>query len=251
MKSVRGYYGGVWVVVFCLLQACMPRFVQNHLYRDYAVTPLKYDLKQPYGQLVRELREKPDPIIPEHCFGADAVPASGVALTPDAERLIDCQQRRNMVIGDLVALSDDLCEQHIKTIFGNEAAVNITTGTLTNLFSGAATVIGGSVAKSALSAAAFFSNSERSLLNETVYKSVLVSAVVRKIETMRRTDRGKIRETLKKRHSDYPIHIALLDVVEYHRSCSFMFGLQRALEEGTLTVPTPIPTLTPTPTQEP
>jgi len=67
--------------------------------------------------------------------------------------------------------------------------------------------------------------SERSLVNETVYKSVLVPAVARKIETIRSTGRRNIRDNLIKSHEAYPIHIALLDVVEYHRSCSFMSGL--------------------------
>jgi len=242
MRSVRRHYSVVWLVLFCLLQACGK--YQQRLYGDYAVTPLKYDAGQPYAQLVKALREGEKgekgregkkPIIPEECFGG------GTATQPD------CEQKRNMVIGDLVAFSDELCEQHMKTIFGNEAAFNIATGTLTNVFSGVATVIGGTVAKSALSAAAFLSNSERSLVNETVYKSVLVPAVARKIETIRTKGRKAIKDEIKKPYSEYPIHIALLDVVEYHRSCSFMLGLQLALEEGTRTDPTPTPTPTPLP----
>jgi len=240
MIYVQRHYKVVWLVVFCLLQACS----KQRLYGDYAVTSLKYDLKnQPYGQLVQELRKGEKPIIPEDCFAPGV--AGPDALTPPGV----CEQKRNMVIGDLVAFSGELCEQHMKTIFGNEAAFNITAGTLTNIFSGAATVINGSAVKSALSAAAFFSNSERSLVNETVYKSVIVPAVVIKIETIRSKSLATLRESLKQPHKDYPIHIALLDVVEYHRSCSFMFGLQRVLEEGTRTAPATVPTATTTPTQ--
>ena len=235
MSSVQWCRAGLWLVVFSLLQAC----TKQRLYGDYAVAPLKYDLEaRSYGQLVKALREGTKPLVPGECFGVDA---------PES---FACEQKRNMVIGDLVAFSDELCEQHMKTIFGNEAAFNIATGTLTNVFSGAATVVGGAVAKSALSAAAFLSNSERSLVNETIYKSVLVPAVARKIEAIRTEKRDKIRGELERSHNAYPIHIALLDVIEYHRSCSFMLGLQRALEEGTRASPTPTPTPDPSePTQ--
>jgi len=231
----RSWKACVGVAVMLWLAGCS----RQRMYADYAVASLDYgDLAQgAYSKLMLGLSGKKDasglPVVAQACLeGTDASNA--------------CQAARNRIIVDWVSASDALCAEHMKTIFGNEAAFNITTGTLTNILSGAATVVGGAVAKSALSAGAFLANSERSLVNETVYKSVLVPAVVKKIRMLREDSRKQIVSRFKKGVSDYSIHEAILDVVAYHQSCSFMQGLQRALEEGTLTIP-PTPAFTPTP----
>jgi translation elongation factor P/translation initiation factor 5A len=38
-------------------------------------------------------------------------------------------------------------------------------------------------------------------------------------------------------YEDYPVSFALADILKYHQSCSFMVGLQKALEEGTQIAP--------------
>ncbi len=225
----------------------------QRMYADYTAASLDYgDLSQgAYSKLIRGLSGEQDAsgslVVPQACWegGTDASNA--------------CQAARNRIIVDWVSASDALCAEHVKTIFGNEASFNIAAGTLTNVLAGAATVVGGAVAKSALSAGAFLANSERSLVNETVYKSVLVPAVVKKIRMLREDSRKQIVSRLKDGVPDYSIHEAILDVVAYHQSCSFMHGLQKALEEGTLSIigtplapdtrqtPTPTPAFTPTP----
>ena len=246
----RSWKACVVVAVVLWVAGCS----RQRMYADYAAASLDYgDLDQgAYSKLTRGLSGKKDalglPVVPRACLkgtGTNNV----------------CKAARNRIIVDWVSVSDALCAEHLKTIFGNEAAFNITTGTLTNVLSGAATVVGGAAAKSALSAGAFLANSERSLVNETVYKSVLVPAVVKKIRMLREENRKQIVLRFKEGVPNYSIHEAILDVVAYHQSCSFMHGLQRALEEGTNTIPgtplpsdtsqTPVPTPASTPTSEP
>lgn len=148
-----------------------------------------------------------------------------------------CTYQRNVVVGDLIGISDVMCNNHIKTIYGNEASFNILTGTFTNAFSGAATVVGGPQSKSVLSALVFFFNAERSLTNETIYKSIVVPAVTKKINDMRTAKRStllqKYQDSQSQDYIKYPINIAMMDVLDYHLTCSFMRGLEAALAEGT------------------
>jgi hypothetical protein len=60
-----------------------------------------------------------------------------------------------------------------------------------------------------------------------------VTSVDKKIVELRDLKRASIYDSLKKGINDYGMHEALRDVIAYHQSCSFMTGLQRALDEGT------------------
>ena len=223
-------------VTAAMLSSCGSGFMRKY-YNDYSVDPLEHDTSK---TISRELAgtctldsEKKPTVLPDgkaicgYCL-------DGKKLDNDQKDL--CSYQRNLVIGDLIGISDTMCDTHIRTIYGNEASLNIITGTFTNAFSGAATVVGGEGSKSILSALAFFFNSERSLMNETVYKSVLVPAIVKKINESRQASRKNIfqkYETNKNEdYEKYPVNIALLDVIEYHQTCSFMSGLQKALYEG-------------------
>jgi hypothetical protein len=200
------------------------------LYDDYSIKPLRYD--QQYEELLKDVtksNENPKGFLCKKCW-------DGSSLDNDEEKAL-CKYQRNLLIGDLIAISDGMCENHMKTILGNEATVNIITGTFTNAFSGAATVITGAGTKSIFSALAFFSNSERSLVNETIYKSVLVPAIIKKINEIRLNERNtimkKYEDNKNAAYEDYPVTFALADIIKYHQTCSFMVGLQKALEEGT------------------
>jgi hypothetical protein len=124
----------------------------------------------------------------------------------------------------------------MKTIYGNEALYNITFGTMTNIFAGLGTVLSPASTKTALSAGALLSNSERSLINESVYKTIVISSIVKKIRDDREKRRAQILANLRDpalSYANYPINVAIADVQEYHHHCSFIYGLQKALEEGT------------------
>lgn len=148
----------------------------------------------------------------------------------------NCAIQRNQAISFLMAESSNLCVQHIKSIYGNEAAFNIATGSIAVLASGWATLSSGGPAK-ALSALSTFASAERSLVNETIYKSMLTTAIGTKIEEARATKGKALLLRKKDSYDDYRIEDALYDVIDYHESCSFYYGLQKALKEGTQATP--------------
>jgi hypothetical protein len=61
---------------------------------------------------------------------------------------------------------------------------------------------------------------------------MLVSSVDKKIVELRDTKQAAIYDGLKLDVNTYGMHTALRDVISYHESCSFMTGLQKALDEG-------------------
>lgn len=195
------------------------------LYRGYAVPDLKIDAKSSYMMLVKQLQATPTPDNPY-------LPAACFQVPVDSGNAVSCQQKRNAAISALILSSEQLCVNHRKTIYGNDATWNITTGTFTNLFAGAATITTGTHAKSLYSALALLSNSERSLVNETVYKSVIVPVVDKKIMQSRDTRARAIYGSFNKTANEFSADQALREVVTFHYSCSFMDGLRLALEEG-------------------
>ncbi|MGK3194164.1 hypothetical protein [Enterobacter soli] len=165
-----------------------------------------------------------DAIITKECANA------GTAVNNEK----GCQAQRNDAIYTLMTGSEQVCLSHRRSIYGNDAMFNISAGTLTSLFAGVATVVTPTVSKSIFSALAMFSNSERSLVNEVVYKQMIVTAVDTKIQQTRDTKAVAIVQHLKTDSmKDYPLSRALKDFMAYHNSCSFMEGLRLALANGT------------------
>ena len=137
------------------------------------------------------------------------------------------------MLAEVIARSDAACNEHLTSIYANDAGYNILLGTLTSLFTGAATVMSGLRAKSNLAALGFLANSERSLINDVVYKTVLVPAIHTKIVETRDVRRTSFRGLYSKSLVEYPASLALSDALNYHYTCSFMEGMRLALKEGT------------------
>lgn len=156
--------------------------------------------------------------------------AIGSAALPEEPT---CRAMRNAVLASLVGASDDACNEHLKSIYGNEAGWNIGLGTLAALFGGTAAVVGANAAKSNYAAAGTFFGGERSLSNEVVYKNQLVPAIHYKIIEKRQEKRGALFARFGANATDYPLRAAVADAIQYHYSCSFMEGMQWALREGT------------------
>lgn len=226
LLKIRFFNSVVVIFIIALLVGC-----NSWLYRDYGVGAIKIDVNSDVialrNAITKHLDEnhKEQGFVQEECFNS---PISGVADTETK-----CMQQRNASVALLLNASDDLCQEHLKTIFGNEAKVNIITGSLATFFAGAATVANVATAKTTLSALSGFSSAERSLINETVYKDMLVTAVTKKIREARAAKATAIVPgSFKKTMDDYPMVLAIHDVIDYHYSCSFMYGLEKALEEG-------------------
>lgn len=190
-------------------------------YKDYAINDLTLGEDSSYRNLVKQLQATPA-MLDAKCF---SIPVS----TTDQP---SCGAQRNAAISALAMNSEKLCVDHRKTIYGNEATWNIASGTFANLFSGVASVTGSEATKSALSALALFSNSERSLVSETIYKTALIQAVDTKIVQRRNELALGLYNKFSEPIDKYSAEAALRDLVEFHYSCSFMEGLRLALEEG-------------------
>ncbi|MFL9881115.1 hypothetical protein PQR63_22135 [Herbaspirillum rhizosphaerae] len=196
----------------------------THMYQPYSAHPLSsLELTTTY----ETLKAKTNTLITEpKCYAplssADITTLGGI-----------CTQQRNFAISALVMTSAEECLRYRRGLYGNEAAWNITLGTATSLFAGGAAVAASAQGKSILGALALFSNSERSLINETIYKQMLVTAVDKKIVEMRDTKMLAIHTLMKSDVNTYPVYQAFSDVIDLHNTCSFVDGLQKALLEGT------------------
>lgn len=218
------YANWILLLVACLFLNGCGSFEKN-LYGGYAAPDLDLStnrIKDFYKKVTDQLPDS------KYCFaGSEAAP---VTVT------VDCKVKRNEVVSFLMAESTYLCTDHLNTIYGKEAAVNISTGSISALASGLAAVSTGGQAAH-LSALSAFATAERSLINETVYKSMLTSAIATKIGEMRE-QKGKALLVKKKEElADYTMEEAIHEVLDYHASCSFRRGLEVALAEGTNLTP--------------
>lgn len=195
-------------------------------YKGYAVQPLEGTRLEKLRQSLTETDDKKGikPLVSLECF-----------KTPTSSQA-ECASQRNQAISFLMAESNNLCVEHIKSIYGNEAAFNIATGSISALSAGWASISSGGQVKT-LSALSAFASAERSLVNETIYKSMLTTAIGTKIEESRATKGKALLLRKKESYKDYRIEDALYDIIDYHESCSFYYGLQKALKEGTQATP--------------
>ncbi|MCL9799831.1 hypothetical protein [Pseudomonas sp. AKS31] len=209
-------------MVYALLVSGCSWFNDVKQYDGYAVKSVDKDVLNNYVDIKGLLVTTE--LIPEQCF-----------VSPlDSSWTDTCGAARNSGISALMLASETLCVEHRKTIYGNDAAFNITAGTFTNLFAGASTVATAQTGKTILSALALLSNAERSLVNETIYKQMLITSVDKKIVELREGKAEEIYTSLESKDANaYSVNRALLDFYRFHDSCSFMDGLRVALAEGT------------------
>lgn len=144
------------------------------------------------------------------------------------------QTQRNELIDELIMISDVACSCHQSQIIANSNTWNIATGTVTNMLSALGTVVGGPATKSALAAGTAFSSGSRSLINEEVYAKSIGTTIVRAINQSRDSYYAAIQAKTNSTIEHYSVRAALRDVQEYHRRCSFYYGLleiSKALEQ--------------------
>lgn len=200
--------------------------VDDYAFAGYSARPLDKNSIEASSAILTELKRVRvengnKSIVAETCF-------QNVSEAP-----ANCAAQRNEAISILMMASSNLCLKHRQTIYGREAAANVTFGTLTNFFAGAAAVVNSDSAKTLYAALALFSNSERSLINETVYKQMIVTAVDKKIVESYEAKMAAIDLKMGEEYASYGINQAIRDISTLHSSCSFMSGLRLALEEGT------------------
>jgi len=169
--------------------------------------------------LRKAVTESKPPLVEDRCFN-------------EATNTEACKAGRNRAVAALRIASDELCQDHIRAIYGNETSANMIMGTGATLASGWATVSGALPTKTALSAISTFFNAERSLVNEVYFKDRVVTAITSKIRQARTEKASQLNIHYSKDLSTYPLMQALSDIVDYHYTCSFVYGLEKALEEG-------------------
>lgn len=132
---------------------------------------------------------------------------------------------RDELLQELIRISDNVCSLHEATIMSNANTWNVSTGTISGVFSALGTVVGGEATKAGLAAAATITNSTRELVNAEVYSNAFSFTIVRAIELSRTDYRGKMAAQKKDTMDAYSVQEGLIDVQEYHRRCSFYYGL--------------------------
>lgn len=214
----------LWGTVVFTLPSCGG--LQSKLYSGYSAKKLDDSNVNTLSKIKNQLMKAPE--------GDDSTPTDAVkSCYYNGSNTDTCKNLRNQAVVGLITVADELCLEHFRSIYGNEASYNLLFGSLTNLFAGAATVAGGEGTKTLLAGLAAFSSAERSLINETVYKTMVAQAVTMKIREAKTEQRKEILKKIKSDINHYTMDESLLDAIEYHQTCSFMFGLEKALEEGT------------------
>jgi len=168
--------------------------------------------------------------------GAGQIVWEGCFTPPIAKEMQEvCKAQRNSMAWSLMIASDQACQYYVQGMYSNEATANVAAGTSAALFSGAAAVTTPLSASQILAALGGFSSAERSLFNEVVYKDRLITAISKKIGEGRKSAKGAFADSQTKSVGEYPLNAAMFDVLQYHHTCSFFYGLEKALEEGAQT----------------
>ena len=131
--------------------------------------------------------------------------------------------KRNILISDMIALSDKKCTWHKATVMSNANVWNIASGTASILFAGASSVVEHAKTASDLAAAAAATSGVRSLVNQEIYADALVTTILRAIDVHREKKYAVIDAGLA--DNSYTVAQAVRDVQAYHDACSLMAGL--------------------------
>lgn len=138
---------------------------------------------------------------------------------------VDSKEKRNELIIDLVTISERMCSRHQSSIIANANTWNVATGSITNFLSALGTVVGGEATKAGLAAGASLSSSTRSLVNNEVYAESVGTTIVRAINVAREKYFAEIKKGMSEPLKHYTLKSGMRDVQEYHRRCSFYYGL--------------------------
>lgn len=229
MHSIRKGSGAIRIAAALLIMAGVSACdtlnpLKEDLYADYAPKPLSEAVDDNAYNDLRAAVQKDIFKDSEDCFTVDSI--------TDENQKNQCLAGRKIMVASLIGASNAVCLEHLKSIYGNEAATNLVLGTLALGTSAAGAVAGGAGTKSILAALSAFFIGEQSLINSVVYKEVVVPAVVKNIREMRDAQLSVLQSHDNDDIAAYPVSAAMADVLKYHESCSFLLGLQRALDNS-------------------
>ena len=140
---------------------------------------------------------------------------------------------RNRLASFLINESNTVCTREMGNLTANEAMVNAGLAIATTAFSTVGSIVTGSLASNIFSGLASSSNGVRGHINSEVYRSVLSTAVSKAIQNERDKQRTAILGHFDKTVTVYPADLMLMDVNNYHQTCSFYRGLGLVLDAVT------------------
>jgi hypothetical protein len=132
---------------------------------------------------------------------------------------------RNRLASFLMNESNTVCTREMGNLTANEAMVNAGLAMATTAFSTVGSLVTGQVASNVLSGLASGTNATRGHINAEVYRSVLSTAVSKAIQNERDDQRAAILTHFSDGIAAYPVDLMLMDVNNYHQTCSFYRGL--------------------------
>ncbi|MCF3628947.1 hypothetical protein RJ527_15845 [Thalassospiraceae bacterium LMO-SO8] len=132
---------------------------------------------------------------------------------------------RNRLQDVIMNRSEQICTHHKGAILANSAVFNFSTSLLSTILSSVSAVVGGEVAKSAISTASASVNAAGTAVKAEFYQNLLAAAIVNKIVQTRATIKQGLIEKRKLSIKDYSVDQAIGDAYLYHTACSFYEGL--------------------------
>lgn len=135
------------------------------------------------------------------------------------------QLARNRLQSALMEASDRKCEVHRAAVMSTSSSVNLGLGWLSAALAGASPLIVPTLTKNAFAAASALSTTSRSLVNEEVYRQLLVTSVLKAIDGERNAVATEIERRRDLMPSTYSVDDAVRDAQRYHAKCSFYIGL--------------------------
>jgi hypothetical protein len=190
------------IVMLILLTGC------TKIAGTYAPDPIMDTSQSPYINTVNDISVMKLQLL------SGSVSSAGSTLTGD--------NLKNFVATGM-SLSDQKCEQHKSLILSNSNTWNVTAGTASILLAGAASVVESANAASYLAAGAAATTGTQALVNKEVYSNALATTILRAIDTVRAKKRNILEKGIAS--EDYKPAQAILDLQNYHDSCSLMAGL--------------------------
>lgn len=151
------------------------------------------------------------------------------AAGPEQQKL-QARYARNRLASILIKQSDDICTVEMGRLVSRDAMVNTGLSFADSALSTAAGVATGQLAHRILAGGSGLANATRENFNANVYRNVMSTAVAKAIDKDRTRQLALIDANSTKDTFDYPVDRMIMDVNEYHHTCSFYRGLELVLD---------------------
>ncbi|MCX7554691.1 hypothetical protein OS175_12445 [Marinicella sp. S1101] len=146
----------------------------------------------------------------------------------------DIKNQRNSFISRVMSTSDIYCNEHHENIIQNYNLMNLGFGVFADLTAILSTITDKAAAKTNFAAASAFASGTQAQINNKIYLQTLAHSIVEASNKARSAIKAKIKLKMDEYYDKYSSWEAIIDLNEYHNSCSFYFGImeiQKAIIE--------------------